>query len=164
MTVYTERKRDALHEASLFYWRRAGLEIVSDADRKAVVAHRALAVALLDQIQAADVVTQPEVNAFPDDACTQTHAQVGTLEQTVVTEDVGFLAAGLVLYFAADAESVIKTCEGLDRNDILDIEMIVEQYGNLDIGGAEIENSEFAAAAREGEARFEVERNTVLSI
>lgn len=104
---------------------RIGSEVVSDADGETVVAQFAIPAVgkyILGQIQAADVVTQSEIHLFPDDACTQTHAQVGTLEQTVVTEDVGFLAAGLVLYFAADAESVIKTCEGLDRNDILDIE------------------------------------------
>ena len=81
------------------------LEIVSDADREAVVAHRALAVALLDQIQAADVVAQSEVNAFPDDAGAQTHAQVGTFQPAFVSEDVALLVADL--HFAADAEPFV---------------------------------------------------------
>lgn len=131
--------RDTLYSVSrsIRIWDVRYLEIVSDADREAVVAYRAVAVdkIFLNQVQTADVIAQSEVDAVPDDACAQTHAQVGALEHAVVAEDVVFLA--VCFHLAADAETVVKTCERLDRNDVFDVEVVVYQHGNLQVGGAE---------------------------
>ena len=75
--------------------------------------------------------------------------------RTPRSEDVALLVADL--HFAADAEPVVKTCEGLDRNDVLDVEVVVHQHGDLQVGGAEAHAVDLAAAAREGKPGFEVE-------
>ena len=146
-------------------------EIVTDVYGQAVVAYFgafglecvAEEFAAPEQVAAADVVAYAQVDASDDEPGARAHAEIHAGEEARGAEHI--LVAVFGLHRAPDAHAAVYAREGLDREEIPDVEMVVDEQGDLhverthghvvdvaiDFGGGP------AAAARKADARFEVE-------
>lgn len=146
-------------------------EIVTDGYGQAVVAYFgafglecvAEEFAAPEQVAAADVVAYAQIDASDDEPGARAHAEIHAGEEARGAEHI--LVAVFGLHRAPDAHAAVYAREGLDREEIPDVEMVVDEQGDLhverthghvvdvavDFGGG------LAAAARKADARFEVE-------
>ena len=116
-----------------------------------------------EQVAAADVVAYAQIDASDDEPGARAHAEIHAGEEARGAEYI--LVAVFGLHRAPDAHAAVYAREGLDREEIPDVEMVVDEQGDLhverthghvvdvavDFGGGP------AAAARKADARFEVE-------
>ena len=146
-------------------------EIVTDGYGQAVVAYFgafglecvAEEFAAPEQVAAADVVAYAQIDASDDEPGARTHAEIHAGEEARGAEHI--LVAVFGLHRAPDAHAAVYAREGLDREEIPDVEMVVDEQGDLHVerthGHVVDVAVDFsggpAAAARKADARFEVE-------
>ena len=151
-------------------------EIVADVHGQAVVAdfgafgleQVAEKFAAPEQVAAADVVAYSQVNASDDEPGARSYAEIHAGEEARGAEHI--LVPEFGLHRAPDAHAAVYARERLDREEVPDVEMVVDEQGDLhverthghvvdvavDFGGGP------AAAARKADARFEVEGQTAV--
>ena len=110
-------------------------EIVTDVYGQAVVAYFgafglecvAEEFAAPEQVAAADVVAYAQVDASDDEPGARTHAEIHAGEEARGAEHI--LVAVFGLHRAPDAHAAVYAREGLDREEIPDVEMVVDEQG-----------------------------------
>ena len=114
-------------------------EIVTDVYGQAVVAYFgafglecvAEEFAAPEQVAAADVVAYAQVDASDDEPGARAHAEIHAGEEARGAEHI--LVAVFGLHRAPDAHAAVYAREGLDREEIPDVEMVVDEQGGLHV-------------------------------
>ena len=148
-------------------------EVVADHHGEAVVLYSDLRNAgfvaeelgAFELVHAADVIAYAQIDAFHGESDARPDPEIQPVEHSPVAEQLLFPEV-VELHAAPQPHAAVNAGERLYRKEVPDVEMAVDEQGHLQVERprgrpvdfAVLRKGDFAAAAREIDPRFEVER------